>query len=238
MDVSLLGVRSYYLTRSQNVPLSMAVFSVLLDRFLDLAILLLMIFPSILFVTGAASAYQSITILLLLVAGLFLLILLKKGSTFHFFLQMYRMILIKWLHKVPVIGRRMREGVVEPEQEVRFRREAVLRITFWNFVKYLFLCLRFYFIGQALGIDFSLLKSFFALPLVQVSSLIGVTPAGLGIVEMGTYGALLLMEVPKTQILTYVIGQRVLISLMVLAMFGLNYLFDLVRARRFSLRES
>ncbi len=231
MDASLLGVRSFYLTRSEGIPLSMAVFSVLLDRFLDLVILLIMILPSVLFVTGAASMAQAAVLVLFFVAGLFLVVFWKKGETFHFILRMYKIALLKWFHRVPWVGRRISEGIEEASEASRFDRGDVLRITLWNVIKYLFLSLRFYFTGLALGVDFPLMKSFFALPLVQLSSLISVTPAGFGIVEMGTYGALLLMEVPKGQILLFVVGQRVLISLMVLGMFALNHLFFWIRSR-------
>jgi uncharacterized membrane protein YbhN (UPF0104 family) len=132
----------------------------------------------------------------------------------------------------------MTRGAEETGKESHFDWNAVLRITFWNIAKYLFLSLRFYFTGRALGIEFPLLNSFFALPLVQISSLVGVTPAGLGIVEMGTYGALLLVEVPKSQILTFVVGQRVFISLTIVAMVGLNFLFDLVWSHGFRLKDS
>jgi uncharacterized protein (TIRG00374 family) len=231
MDASLLGVRSFYLTRSENIPLSMALFSVLLDRFLDFVILLVMILPSLLFVTGAASMAQAGLLVLLLVAGLFLMAFWQKGETFHFFLGMYKAVLLKWFHRIPWIGRRVSEGVEEASEASRFDRKDVLRITLWNVVKYLFLSLRFYLTGLALGVDFPLMMSFFALPLVQLSGLISVTPAGFGIIEMGTYGALLLMEVPKGQILLFVVGQRVLISLMVLGMFALNHLFVRIRSR-------
>jgi uncharacterized membrane protein YbhN (UPF0104 family) len=101
----------------------------------------------------------------------------------------------------------------------------------WNTIKYIFLCLRFYFTGLALGIRFPLLQSFFFLPFVQLSGLINITPGGLGFVEMGTYGALYLMGVPHAQILLFVVGQRILLFSIFIILFLLTRLFSLIQSR-------
>jgi uncharacterized membrane protein YbhN (UPF0104 family) len=67
------------------------------------------------------------------------------------------------------------------------------------------------------------MESFFFLPFIQLSGLINLTPAGLGVVELGTYGALLLMGISRAQILIFVIGQRVLLSLMLLLNLVISY---------------
>jgi len=224
MDISLLGLRSYYLNRFHNMSISMAIFSVLLDRLLDLLVFLMMVVPSFLFITRVASANQSLSIMMLFLAGLFLLIFRKKGNTFNFLFEIYRIFLVRWISKVPLLGHRITEGVDEKSVDCHFSQASVIQIIAWNFIKYIFLSLRFYFTGQALGIPFPLVKSFFFLPIVQFSLMINVTPAGLGVLEMGTYGALLIMGIPTSQILIFVIGQRILLFFVLLSLLVLNHL--------------
>jgi uncharacterized protein (TIRG00374 family) len=237
MDLSLLGLRSYYLNQFQKIPVSTAVFSVLLDRFLELVILLVAIFPSFLFMTRALSSDQTILTLLLFFAGLSWFALWKKGDTFNFLLRIYEAIVVRWLSKVPFLRRRLSQEKVEANVNCHFSQASVLRITGWSFIKYIFLSLRFYFIGQSLGVQFPLVESFLVLPLVQLSGLINVTPAGLGVVEMGTYGALLLMGIHQSQILIFVIGQRVLLSLMLLGLLVLIHLISYIQSGREGFKE-
>lgn len=237
MDLSLLGLRSYYLNQFQKIPVSAAVFSVLLDRFFELVLLLVIILPSFLFMTRAFSSSQTVLVLLLLFAGLSLLTLWKKGDSFNFLLKIYETILVRWLSKVPFLRRRIVQEMVETNADCHFSQASVLRITCWNITKYIFLSLRFYFIGQSLGIQFPLAESFLVLPLIQLSGLINLTPAGLGVVEMGTYGALLLIGINQSQILIFVIGQRVLLSLMLLSLLVLIHLISYIQSGREGLKE-
>jgi uncharacterized protein (TIRG00374 family) len=216
MDISLLGLRSYYLNRFQNIPMPMAIFSVLLDRLLDLVILLMMALPSFLYITRVTSINQSSSIVLVLFAGLFSLAFWKKWTTFHFLLEIYQRLLVRFFSKVPFPGPRMVEGSDGGRTDCHFSQSSVNQIIGWTLIKYIFLSLRFYLTGQALGIQFPVIKSFFFLPFIQLSGLINVTPAGLGVVELGTYGALFLMGISSSQILIFVLGQRVLLSFMLL----------------------
>jgi len=231
MDVSLLVLRSYDLKRLQGTPISVAVFSVLLDRFLDIVILLVMGLPSFLLITGAASEIQSLSILVFFLIGQGFVIFWKKGETFHFLRRIYRLFLARWLSKIPFLGNRLRGEMGQEEEVGHFSLASVTETMLWNLVKYVFLSLRFYFTGRALGIPFPWLQGFFFLPFIQLSGIINVTPGGLGVLELGTYGALVLMGIPKFQILTFVVGQRILLISMSFALFFFIRIFFLFRPR-------
>lgn len=235
MDVSLLGLRSYYLKRFQNISMSTAIFSVLLDRFLDLILFSIMALPSFLLISKVASITQSMLVFLLLLIVQGFIIFWKKGETFYFFLWIYRTFLVRWLSKIPLLRARISEGMKTEVEIHHFHFTSVLRIMTWNYIKYIFLCLRFFFTGLALGVHFPLVNSFFFMPLVQLSGLINITPGGLGIVELGTYGTLLLMGIPKPQVLVFVFGQRILLFSIFLSLFVLSYLFYFIQShwRRF-----
>jgi uncharacterized protein (TIRG00374 family) len=212
------------------MSINLAVFSVLLDRFLDLVILIMMLLPSLLLVTGAISSAQAFLILISLMIGQGFIIIWKEGETFHFFLSIYRLLVERVFSKVPFLGSRIKEGTRELEGSYHFDLTSVFRIITWNFIKYFFLSLRFYFTGQAFGVLFPWVRGFFFLPLIQISGLINITPAGLGVTEMGTYGALFLMGIPKSQILIFVLGQRILLLSIILILFALNHLFYLIQS--------
>jgi len=231
MDVSLLGLRSYLLTRYQDLSISLAAFSVLLDRFLDLVLFLFMALPSFLLITGATSRGQTLLVLLLLLIVQGWIIHWKKGDTFHFLLVIYRAFLARWLSKVPLLKDRLKGRMEGPEEAYPFSQTFVIHVTGWNYIKYIFLSLRFYFTGMALGIPLPWVESFFFLPFVQLSGLVNVTPAGLGVVEMTTYGALYLMGISKPQILLFVVGQRILLFATFLGLFAMSHLFSLIRRR-------
>ncbi len=224
LDVSLAGVRSYYLRQSQQLSMSLAIFSVLLDRFLDVIIFIVLVLPSFLLITGAASAPLAILIVLLFLLGLSLLIRWKKGDTFSFLLKSYRIGLVRVFSKVPVLRKWIPLKGEVTEMECHFDQSSVFQIMGWNVIKYIFLSLRFYFTGQALGVPFSLIQGFFFIPFIQLSGFISITPGGLGVVEAGTYGALLLMGIPKSQILLFVFGQRILLMFTLLCLVVLNHL--------------
>lgn len=126
----------------------------------------------------------------------------------------------------------MRKGIEGVGDYGPFALRSAIKIMTWNYVKYFFLSLRFFFTGWALGVPLPLLQTFFFLPFIQLSGLINVTPGGLGVVEAGTYGALLLMGISKSQILIFVAGQRVLLIGVFLILFGLTRLLYFAHSRR------
>ncbi len=225
LDVSLVGVRAYHLRQSTQLQTALAIFSVLLDRFLDVIILVALALPSCLFITGAVPAGVAILIVLLSLAGLSLLIRWKKGETFSFFLAGYHFAIVRILSRVPLLKKWIASKGGVTEMECHFDQSSVSQIMSWNVIKYIFLSLRFYFTGQALGVPFSFVQSFFFIPFIQLSGFVSFTPGGLGVVEAGTYGALLLMGIPKSQILLFVFGQRILLMLTLLCLFLLSHLF-------------
>jgi uncharacterized membrane protein YbhN (UPF0104 family) len=110
-------------------------------------------------------------------------------------------------------------------------------VSLWTVGAYLLLVSRLFFTGQALHVDLTLLQCLFIIPVIQISGLIGITPANLGFLELGSWGALLLVNVPKDQILQFVLGQRILLTAVMLFLILSNHLLFLLRGRWAWLRE-
>jgi uncharacterized protein (TIRG00374 family) len=231
LDVSLVGVRTYHLSQSKQLQTSLAIFSALLDRFLDVILFLIMALPSFLFITKAVSAPLAMLVVLLLLVGLSLLIRWKKGETFAFLLKGYRSGFVGIFSRVPFFRKWIAPKGEVAEMACQFDQSSVSQIMSWNVIKYIFLTFRFYLTGQALGVHFSPVQGFFFIPFIQLSGFVNFTPGGLGVVEAGTYGALLLMGIPKSQILLFVVGRRVLLFPMFLILFGFTHFSHFIQSR-------
>jgi uncharacterized membrane protein YbhN (UPF0104 family) len=80
-------------------------------------------------------------------------------------------------------------------------------------------------------VNLSLLQSLFVIPVIQISGVINITPGSLGVLELGSWGALLLIGIPKDQILRFVLGQRILLTASLLFLILLNHLFFFLKSK-------
>ena len=115
--------------------------------------------------------------------------------------------------------------------ECHFDESSVFQIMGWNCIKYIFLSLRFFFTGLALGVPFSLIQGFFFIPFIQLSGFINITPGGLGVVEAGTYGAPPPHGDFQITDPLFVFGQRFLLMATLLCLVLLNHLLYFVQSK-------
>ncbi len=229
-EISLVGVRTVYMDRTQILPVSAGLFSVLLDRFFDLIVLLALIPPSLLFVLKVANEWQALSLMGLVLAAIFLYIFWKKGEGLDVLIRIYRSGM-EWVIQLPFLRKWIGEKWKRNLEQSSFQEESIHQLVGWSLLKYLLLALRFYFTGQTFGIQFSFLQGFFFIPFIQLVSMLNLTPGGLGLVEMGSYGALLAMGVPESQIMIFVIGQRFLASFFTIGLALVNHLIFLAGVR-------
>jgi len=229
-DISLAGVRTFYMNRTQALSISLALFSVLLDRFFDFIVFFALAMPSALYIMRAAHEKEVLYLLGCIIAGIFLFIFLKKEKGLDSLMRIYRSG-IHWLSKMPILGKRIGGSLAGDSDRTSFRGGSVCPLMGWSFLKYLFLALRFYFTGKAFEVDFSILQGFFFIPFIQLVGMLNITPGGLGIVEMGSYGALKLMGVPDAKIMVFVVGQRILLSCITIGLALMNHLIFILGSR-------
>lgn len=105
-DVSLAGVRTFYMNRTQILSLPIALFSVLLDRFFDFIVFFALVIPSALFMTKVANGMEVLFFLGCILAMIFLFIFWKKGEGLDSLMRIYRSGM-DWLSKLPIIGKRI-----------------------------------------------------------------------------------------------------------------------------------
>jgi len=225
-DVSLLSVRTYFLKQHQSLSLSASLFSVTLDRLLDFLVFFIVIVPSFLFVTRILSPIQALLLMGILLAGLLVMARWKGGATFRVLIGLYHLIL-----KLPVLRSRMAVAEETSLWREALEKQGLFSMVSWTVGTFLLIVLRFFLTGMALGVPVSLIQSLFLVPVIQVSNLVNVTPAGLGVLELGSWGALLLIDLPRDQILRFVLGQRVLLTVVLLTLILVNQLFILWKGK-------
>lgn len=225
-DVSLLTVRTYYLRQHHHLPLSASLFSVTLDRLLDLLVFGTVIVPSFLFAAKLLSATQAVVLTAVLIAGLLAAARWKGKETFGLMIRCY-----EWILKIPVLRRRM-PGVQDTSGWAEALGErGFYSLVAWTLGAFLFLVFRFFFTAMALEVPLLFLQALFLVPIIQISGLINITPAALGVLELGSWAALLLVGLPRDEILRFVLGQRVLLTVVLLSLFLLHQLLILGKGR-------
>ncbi len=210
-DLSLAGLRVFYMNKSKVLGPEVGLFSVLLDRAFDLLVFGLFALTSLLYFGRILNGPESVAALLCLVGLTFLVFLALGGRSIALIVKAYR-----WafglLRHIPLLRRRMGDGGSAPLETAAFGRPAIALIVALSIIKYLCMVMRFYFLGQAFGTGLSWFHAILVVPLVQAAFLVSLTPGGLGVVELGTYGALMLGGVAEERILLFVVGQRVIVS--------------------------
>jgi uncharacterized membrane protein YbhN (UPF0104 family) len=133
---------------------------------------------------------------------------------------------ITWLHRA-LQGRAGQQLLALKESRFPVRRVA-LQAYGITVLRYLLMAARFVAIAQAVGVAVPPLLVFVGIPVAQLGLLLAVTPGGLGMLEAGWLGVLLLAGLPRQDIATLLIGQRAAIFVFIFVLGLLSYLGSLI----------
>lgn len=207
-----LGVRFAALTGARRAGAPVAAASVLLDQMFDLTLLVAVIGPSLLILTGTVSG--PVGVLLLAVATV---------AAFGGMMGMHRLLawgvgVLGWLlgvlARLPVAApvqrflaarRRSVARLVEVEGLSRGRLAGLGALTI---VRYLLNAFVFYAVAAALGLEIGWPVFVLTGALVQLSLVIAATPGGLGVMDAGWVLALGLAGVASETTAVFLVGQR------------------------------
>lgn len=223
-DISLVGVRMFYMRRSNILLPRTALFSVLIDRCLDLLVFLVFFLPALLFFTGCIDTVQTVLCLAFISALIALFVAIKRDRSFNLFMTAYTL-LIRMASRLPLIGSRFQTKKEIPETEETYTAGMIYSILGWSFLKYFMGAFRIYLLGAMFGAHFSFFQAMLVMSVIQLSFLLSVTPAGLGVIELGTYGALALIGVKESTMLPFIVGQRIIFSsITIILALGTNFI--------------
>jgi len=209
IDISFVGVRMFYMHRENMMMPHNAIFSLLFDRLLDLIVFIPFLIPTILF-TLKITSYTN-TLMLILILYCIVFIFISKEKSFLMFLKVYNTV-INIIFKAQFMKKIFNVNTIPLTDYTLFKPKTLYAVFGLSIIKYLLLGVKYYFLGVALNVNLSFAMSILIISLIQVSCMINITPGGLGIVELGTYGTMKLIGIDEAQILPFVLGQRIIFT--------------------------
>lgn len=213
-----------------GVPAGRALWIVLLDNGLDLLVLAAATGPALLFLSyglGWEFLGACLVVLALLAAAWWWL---TSAGTLSPTSSIRR--LVAWAaRRLPRLGGMLPGSEAQEALNLFPPRPATLAALGWTAALNSLLALCYYAISRSIGLaqPWTVYAAGFAV--TQLSLVVAVTPGGLGLVDAGWYGVLLLAGVPTQQALTFVIAQRAFIFVHVLAWAGASVLLSLALER-------
>jgi uncharacterized membrane protein YbhN (UPF0104 family) len=232
-SVGRFGAGTLSLRFSQGVPVTIGLYSLVLDRLFDLLTAMTLVLPAILFVSGIWPEIFSYA-LCILILGLLWVILEVKHRTITIFLLRSYAWLIAVGSNIPVIGSRFQSLEICGEELTPLPTAQDARKIYFNSLgKLLFVVLRWYALAMAFHLPVSFAWMFFGSSIVQISRIFSFTPGSLGVLEAGWYAVLGLGGIDGPLIITFLIGQRVLIATFVLILAVITQLATVLWHSRF-----
>jgi len=229
--LSDVSVRSLALRLAHQYAIDAAVYSIAVDRVLDLTTYLVYLVPAALFVVGAwPFEWAAGAVALILIAG-WLAFELWPGAVIGATVRGYAF-LLRLAARVPFpsaslrasLARRLgnREQMVQVADR-RLSRGQARRLYLFNLVKLAFTFLRLWCFTLALGLPIAPGLLFFGMAIAQLSQAFAFTPGNLGTLELGWYAVLAVGGVESELIGAYLLVQRILITVCVGLLGGLSY---------------
>lgn len=228
-NVGDFGARPIAMRVSGSLPLGRALFSSFADKFFDLWLVILCFIPVLLY-SMQIDNFQAFAFLLLIsITAGSAVVIAKFTSLLAIFMKLIEVFSRK-ISRLPFLGKLMSERRLK---KINFNRQNLAKESniaakaqFLTLLKFMGMIFRAYFISKAIGFHVPFWAWLVAVPIAQASALVAITPSGLGILEMGWYGALLLVGVNNLEITAFVIGQRAYIASSVIILAFLSYLMS------------
>lgn len=226
-NVGDFGARPVVMRVSGSISMGKALFSSIADKFFDLWFVFLCLIPVLLYSTKIVYFPGLAGMLLVSVTVGSAVAVFKYYSLLAVFMRFIATSARK-LSRLPLLGKLMSEKMLEKinyiHGDLDKEKSIALKAQSLTLLKYLGMIFRAYFISKALGLHVPFWAWLIAVPIAQATALVAITPGGLGILEMGWYGGLLLVGVKDPEITAFVIGQRAYVYSSVLIFAFLSYL--------------
>ena len=207
-EVTELGGRTVWLNRWQGLPLAQAVQAVMLDRFCDLLVSVLMLIGPLGFGLGLLSPDLALAVMAALMGAMVIGLPWCTQKLDH----RVTVKLFSTLARLPLIGKRFADlPALTTLSPATWRRALVL-----SFAKFILVALRVVLVAIGVGIPLGMTLMAVLAPLGQIAYAAAITPAGLGIYEAGWLGILSAFSIDAGLIAAFVIVLRVCLIVSVL----------------------
>jgi len=210
ISVGLLGGRPVALSASGTVPLRRAVLSVVLDKFFDLILALLLLIPVACYLVD----WISLPLTFGLMAAIVIVAAILMGWHYERLMRWLARValrLSRFLVLVPVVGRRLMNRL--PQQLERLANETfvtnrrAVRLFGLTLILYSLLSVRLVLIALALRLDVPWYLLVMGVAVTQFTLIFSCTPGSLGVLE-GGWAAVFALGGQMAAYTVFVIGRR------------------------------
>lgn len=222
-----LFVRPAALRGLHGVPFDKGLTAAIIDRSLDLILMLSLLGPAFLYILDVVSMLNAVFIILVLVTFLFILVIAKGAALVSYvsFGISRSGKLLNWiLSKRTLTKQRGTEPSRSLEGIECLSKQSLIFVMSLTLARYLFLFFRVYFLSKSFDLGISPVIFFMGTPITQLGVFLAFTPGALGILEGGWYAVLALSGIPTENITAFLIGQRVYLVIFINGVFAISYL--------------
>jgi len=210
--------RPLILKASRKVTLKKGFLAILIERFSDLLLIVILSIPIATFLFGVLTIS---TVFICIFIMSFIVFWVTYGFKFNFlFINSLRLC----SSGVRKLGRIIRTSITQVwsdkikafSDEKMFTQQFNIKIASYTVLRFILISLQFYFISVAIGTDIGFDDILISIPIAQLSLFLAFTPAGIGIYDFGWYGALKLSGVANSEIIPFILGQRAFLTVFTL----------------------
>ena len=218
-DITDLSGRAFWLTRVRGVPLSAASLSIGFDRLFELVFIGIAMLGVLPYWLGYVSAPIGIGIQALTIVCI-------GGLFYQFHVPLFQQS-ERFFHRGASLLARLPLFKKYDMRMVRFShipRNVLLYVYLLNITKLGCVIIRSYLFAVALGLPISPMIIFLGTPPAQLAFIFAFTPGGLGIFEAGWFMILKLSGIASESAATFVLAERLLTTLLIVALTALTYI--------------
>lgn len=210
--------RPLILKASRKVTLKKGFLAILIERFNDLLLIIILSIPIAMFIF---SVLTNSTVFVCIFVLSFIVFWVTYGFKFNFlFINSLRLCssVVKKLGGIirTSTAQVWSDKIRDFSDEKIFTPKFNIKIASYTVLRFILISLQFYFISVAIGANIRFDHILISIPIAQLSLFLAFTPAGLGIYDFGWYGALKLSGVPDSEIIPFVLGQRAFLTVFTL----------------------
>lgn len=231
-QIATISVRSLAMRFHERMHLGKGVASTLFDHMYDLIIMLALLLPALLVLLQVVEPMTGLYLCIPVIVVAAVLVISYGRVLVPLVIQSIRgvPVLRRIVARLPDSQKRLRENVLlQPRFAARLFALSLIRSG--N------LMLRSYVVVLAVGLDIPWWAVVLALPVMQLTFVIGITPASIGISEWGLVGVLCGFGVDSAEAVLYAVFQRLLAISAVISINAFVMLYALLSRLRRSVSE-
>jgi uncharacterized protein (TIRG00374 family) len=209
------SVKIASLGMSKKASLTEGVYIAFLEAIIDFYVLCVMVIPSVLYLIGILSHVTALQLNISLIIISLIIYSRKSGMMIEKAISVLQCINHK-ISKIPALGRIEIVKLVDNKRDFSDSTNKIPNsILFLSFLKFIAILIRAGFILNILKIDVNILGFLMLFSSIMFIALIGITPSGIGIVDLGWAGIIIYLGAEASEAALFAIEYRIITEILV-----------------------